>query len=59
MPRSRLKPEERVSVAVSMVDVVARISADSEKERHPGISEDDLISVLRRRFQIRRRVLSK
>jgi hypothetical protein len=59
VPRSRLKPEERVSVAVSMVDVVARISADSEKERNPGISEDDLISVLRRRFQVGRRVLSK
>ena len=54
MAWSRLKPEERVRVAVSMVDVVTRISADSERERNPGITEDTLISLLRRRFQFGR-----
>ena len=53
---SRLKPEERVRVAVSMVDVVTRICADSERERNSGITEDTLISILRRRFQFGRRV---
>jgi len=52
---SRLKPEERVMVAVSMVDVVTRISAEGERERNPGITEDALISRLRRRFQFGRR----
>jgi len=52
-----LKPEERVMVAVSMVDVVTRISAEGERERNPGITEDALISRLRRRFQFGRRVL--
>jgi hypothetical protein len=56
---SRLKPEEKVSVAVSMVDLVTRISADSERERNPRITEDTLISILRRRFQLGRRVLSR
>jgi len=53
---SRLKPEEKVKVAVSMVDVVTRICADSERERNPSVTEDTLISILRRRFQFGRRV---
>jgi hypothetical protein len=56
---SRLKPEERVKVAVGMVDVVTRICADSERERNPGITEDALITILRRRFRFGRRALSK
>jgi hypothetical protein len=56
---SRLKPEERVRVAVSMVDVVTRICADSERERNPSVTEDILISILRRRFQFGRRVVSR
>ena len=59
MAWSRLKPEERVRVAVSMVDVVTRICADSERERNPSIAEATLISILRRRFQLGRRVLSR
>jgi len=53
----RLKPEDRVMVAVSMVDVVTQVAAEGEKERNPGITEDALISRLRRRFQFGRRVL--
>ena len=53
---SRLKPEERGRVTVSMVDVVTGICADSERERNSGITEDTLISILRRRFQFGRRV---
>ena len=59
MAWSRLKPEERVRVAVSMVDVVTRICADSERERNPSVTEDILISILRRRFQFGRRVVSR
>ena len=58
MTRSKLRPEERVRVAVDMVDLVTRISADSERERNPPITERTLILPLRRRFQLgRRRVL--
>jgi hypothetical protein len=56
---SRLKPEEKVRVAVGMVDVVTQISADSERERNPRITEDSLISILRRRFQFGRRLTSR
>ena len=55
MARPRLKPEERVMVAVGMVDVVTRISAEGEMHRNPGITEDALISRLRHRFQLGRR----
>ena len=57
MTRSKLRPEERVRVAVDMVDLVTRISADSERERNPRITERTLILRLRRRFQLGRRVL--
>jgi hypothetical protein len=46
-------------IAVGMVDVVTRISADSEKENKPGIAEDALISLLRRRFAFGRTVHPK
>jgi hypothetical protein len=55
---NRLKPEEKVTVALGMVDVVTQISAESERERNPRITEGRLISVLRRRFQFRRGALS-
>lgn len=42
-------------VAVGMVDVVTRISAEGERDRNPGITKDALISRLRRRFQLGRR----
>jgi hypothetical protein len=51
---SSLKPEERVMVAVSMVDAVTRICADSDRERDPSITEDRLISLIRRRFHFGR-----
>jgi hypothetical protein len=57
--RSRLGPEERVRVAVEMVDLVTRISAESEREKNPRITERALISRLRRRFQLGRRALSR
>jgi hypothetical protein len=52
--RNRLG-EERVRVAVSMVDVVTQISAENERERNPRITDSALISRLRRRFQVGRR----
>ncbi len=46
-----MRPEQKVKVAVDMVDLVTSITADSERERNPRITEDALISRLRRRFQ--------
>jgi hypothetical protein len=47
-----LKPEEKVALALSMVDVVTRISAENEREKNPGITDEELIPRLRRRFQV-------
>lgn len=56
MASSGLKPEERVKVAVGMVDVVTQVSAENEKARDPAITEGRLILVLRRRFHFGRRM---
>lgn len=53
---SVLKPEDRVRLAVNMVDVVTRICADGVRDANPTISEEELISVLRRRFLLGRRL---
>ncbi len=55
LPSSMLKPEERVRLTVDMVDVVTRICADGVRDANPAISEEELISVLRRRFLLGRR----
>jgi len=46
----KLKPEERVDVAIGMEDLVVDVSAENERERMPEISEELLISRLRSRF---------
>jgi hypothetical protein len=55
----KLKPEDKVRVAIEMVDVTTRISADNEREKNPDISESELISRLRRRFGLDRRSHSR
>lgn len=56
LPSSVLKPEDRVRLAASMKDVVTRICADGVRDANPSIKEDELISVLRRRFLLGRRL---
>lgn len=51
MPSNHLKPEEKVSVAVGMVDCVTQICIDSIREEKPRISDAKLIRILRRRFR--------
>ena len=53
---SMLKPEEKVGLTVNMVDVVTRICADGVRDANPAINEEELISVLRRRFLLGRRL---
>jgi len=54
----KLKPEEKVNIALSMVDLVTSISAENERTRNPRITEKGLMSRLRRRFQLGRRTHS-
>lgn len=46
----RLKPEERVNLAIGMVDVCVRVCADAVRDRYPAISEDEVIERVRERI---------
>ncbi len=56
MSTDQLKPEERVRITISMTDVVVRICADGIRDRNPTITEEELISILRRRLRLGRRL---
>lgn len=47
----RLKPEERVNLAIGMSDVCVRVCADGVRDQNPGISEEELIERVRERFE--------
>jgi hypothetical protein len=47
----RLKPEERVNLAIGMSDVCVRVCAEGIKAQNPGISDKELIEKLRERFE--------
>jgi hypothetical protein len=46
----RLKPEERVNLAVGMSDVCVRVCADGVRDQNPGISKEELIERVRERL---------
>ena len=46
----RLKPEEKVNMAIEMTDAVVHICAEGIKAQHPDITEEELIEALRERF---------
>jgi hypothetical protein len=47
----RLKPEERVNLAIGMSDVCIRICAEGIKAENPSIGDKELIEKLRERFE--------
>ena len=47
----RLKPEEKVAIAMDMTDACVRICADGIRAQYPSISEEELIEKLRERFE--------
>jgi len=51
----RLKPEERVNLAVRMSDVCVRICAEGVRNQNPGISEEKLIERVRERLMLGKR----
>jgi hypothetical protein len=53
---SELKPEEKVALAIDMTKVVPSVCVYGIREMHPGISERQLISLLRRRLSFGRTV---
>lgn len=53
----RLRPEERVNLAVGMSDVCVRVCADGVRDWDPSVSEEELVERVRERllFSKRRR----
>jgi hypothetical protein len=51
----RLKPEDRVNLAVGMSDVCVRVCADGVRDQNPGISEEELIERVRERLMFGKR----
>jgi hypothetical protein len=47
----RLKPEEKVAIAMDMTDACVRICAEGIKAQCPGISEKELLEKLRERLE--------
>lgn len=46
----RLKPEEKVAIAIDMTDACVRICADGIRAQTPRISEEELVEKLRERL---------
>lgn len=51
----RLKPEERVNLSISMIDVCVRVCADAVKKEYPNIKESELVERVRERLMFGRR----
>lgn len=47
----RLKPEEKVAIAIGMTDFCVRVCEAGIRAQYPGISEAELIEKLRERLQ--------
>jgi hypothetical protein len=47
----RLKPEEKVAIAMGMTDACVRVCAEGIKTECPGISEEELLEKLRERLE--------
>jgi hypothetical protein len=46
----RLKPNEKVAIAIDLTDACIRICADGIRTQNPGISEAELVEKLRERL---------
>lgn len=47
----RLRPDEKVNIAIDMTNTCVRICADGIKAQFPGISEEELLERLRERIE--------
>jgi hypothetical protein len=47
----RLKPEQKVQIAIEMTDLCVEVCADGIRQRYPGISEEELLEKLRGRLE--------
>lgn len=55
MPRSKLRPAEKVNVAIYMSDACVHVCADSVKDENHKISEEELVKRVRDRINFGKR----
>jgi len=55
----RLKPEERVDLAVNMSDVCIRVCAEGVRAQYPNIDEERLIELVRERLMFEKSLRRK
>jgi len=51
LSQDKLKPEEKVNLAIGMTDVCARVCADAIRDRYQTIDEEELIERVRERIR--------
>jgi ferredoxin len=51
----RLKPEERINLAIGMSDVCIRVCAEGVRNANPSISEKELVERVRERLMFDKR----
>lgn len=51
----KLKPEERVALAIGMTDVCVRVCADAVRDQYPTIKEQELVERVRERIMYGKR----
>jgi len=51
----KLKPEEKVNMAINMTDVCVQICAEGIKAQNPNITEEQLQEELKARIMIQKR----
>ena len=54
MSHDRLKPEEKVNLAIGMTDVCVHICADAIRDQNRGLKEEELIERVRERIRFGR-----
>jgi len=55
----RLKPEERVDLAVNMSDVCIQVCAEGVRAQYPNIDEERLIELVRERLMFEKNLRRK
>ncbi len=47
----RLKPSEKVAIAIDMTDACVRTCAEGIRQQNPGVSEEELVKKLQERLE--------
>ena len=51
----KLKPEDKVNLSISMIDVCTRVCADAVRDREGAINEDEIMERVRERIMYKKR----